>query len=368
MNFSPLGPSPLSGTTMRRFDELRNRDDFLSLLVAVATGSTPTPDLYPWSHAPVIIAVQGEKVLMRRDTAGRVVPVEFEADQLNLHTLREKTSTPQTHASVIYSGELAPSEDLASSVGVLAIIGDHEQLFTAPTYAEFHRAPTASSLTEVGANPTFVHLRTFAPLSFDVQPYNRIERAWGDILSATVALNNWHGRAAFDPVTGQPTRVIKSGWARATTEGREIFPRTDPAVITAVSATFDNEERILLGNAKAWGNNRFSTFAGFVEVGESLENTVERELFEEAGVLVESMQYMGSQPWPFPRSLMLGFSAVASNPREVKADGEEIAEIRWFTRDELRTACLSGEISVPQRSSISRKLIEHWMGEPLPVE
>lgn len=367
MDFSPLGATPLSGTTMRRFDELRNRDDFLSHLVEAVAGNTPDKAVYPWNEKPVVIAVHGENVLMQRDATGRVVPKELQPEHLNLEALRTHATEPTSTASLIYSGELV-LDALDDARPVLAIIDEHQELLGSAAWAEFHEAQQASSLAEIEVAPALVHLRTFAPLSFDILPENHAERAWGDILSATTALNNWHRRASFDPATGQPTRVVKSGWARATTDGREIFPRTDPAVITVVSATFDGEERVLLGNAKAWGNNRFSTFAGFVEVGESLENTVERELHEEAGVRVESMQYMGSQPWPFPRSLMLGFSAVAANPHDVQADGEEIAEIRWFTRDELRTACISGEMSVPQRSSISRKLIEHWVGEPLPVD
>lgn len=352
---------------MRRFDELRNRDDFLSHLVEAVAGKTPDAAIYPWSEIPVVIAVQGECILMQRNAAGRVVPQELQLEQLNLEALRTHVTDQPSTASLIYSGELVV-DTLDSARPVLAIIGDHESLLSHECWTELKDTQRASSLVDIENTPALVHLRTFAPLSFDVLAENRVERAWGGILSATIALNNWHQRASFDPATGQPTRIIKSGWARLTPEGREIFPRTDPAVITVVSATFDGEERILLGNAQAWGKNRFSTFAGFVEVGESLENTVERELFEEAGVRVEAMQYMGSQPWPFPRSLMLGYSAVAANPHEVQADGEEIAEIRWFTRDELRTACSNGEISVPQRSSISRKLIEHWVGCPLPVE
>jgi NAD+ diphosphatase len=105
----------------------------------------------------------------------------------------------------------------------------------------------------------------------------------------------------------------------------------------------------------------FSTLAGFVEPGESLEQAVVREIAEEVGVQVTECQYLGSQPWPFPASLMLGFTA-RTDDRVARADGEEVVAARWFDRDELRSAVASGEITLPTRASISRALIEHWYG------
>jgi NAD+ diphosphatase len=126
-----------------------------------------------------------------------------------------------------------------------------------------------------------------------------------------------------------------SGWMRACPEcGREHFPRTDPAVIVAIDSATD-PDRLLLGANAAWGGQRYSCFAGFVEAGESLESAVERELFEEAHVRVRDIRYRASQSWPYPRSLMLGFRATAVDDGEVLPDGDEIISLRWFTRDEI---------------------------------
>jgi NAD+ diphosphatase len=114
-----------------------------------------------------------------------------------------------------------------------------------------------------------------------------------------------------------------------------------------------------------WAANRFSVLAGFVEPGESLEAAVIREVFEESGLRVVDPVYLGSQPWPFPASLMVGFRATVApgESPEPRADGEEILELRWFTRDEL-TAAL-GEIGLPGRASIARAILEDWYGGPI---
>lgn len=269
------------------------------------------------------------------------------------------TSEPQTTARLIYAGEIN-TENLTAPV--LALLDADKEFISQGARAHLSQIPETTSADSLEAL-SWLPVRAVAEPAFDEHEGNQLERQWAAVLAAAVALSNWHRRYGFDPATGQPTMVVHSGWARRTLEGRELFPRTDPAVITAVTATIEGEEKILLGNAVAWEPGRFSTFAGFVEVGESLENTVERELFEEAGIKAESMKYMGSQPWPFPRSLMLGYRAVASNPQDACADGEEIREVRWFTRAELVTAERSQEITLPGRSSISRKLIEGWLHE-----
>jgi NAD+ diphosphatase len=121
---------------------------------------------------------------------------------------------------------------------------------------------------------------------------------------------------------------------------------------------------LLLGHNPAWPERRFSTLAGFVEPGESLESAVRREVAEEVGVPVGDVDYLGSQPWPFPASLMLGFTARALDA-QVKADGVEITDARWFTRDELTRSVSSGEVLLPPGVSIARRLIEHWYGAEL---
>ncbi|MDN6332639.1 MAG: NAD(+) diphosphatase [Micrococcaceae bacterium] len=178
-----------------------------------------------------------------------------------------------------------------------------------------------------------------------------------------VAIANWHASHTHCPRCGTPTDVVHSGWVRiCPQDGSQHFPRTDPAVIVAIT---DAEDRLLLGATAQWGGRRYSTLAGFVEPGESLEEAVEREIGEEADVRVHSIRYAGSQPWPFPCSLMLGFTARAETAT-VAPDGEEIIDLRWFTREELAREVTDGTIGVPSGVSISSALIEHWYGGPLP--
>lgn len=178
-----------------------------------------------------------------------------------------------------------------------------------------------------------------------------------------VAIANWNHFVNFCPRCGGALTLRASGWVKhCAAEDLEHFPRTDPAVIVAIT---DEEDRLLLGANKAWGGTRFSTLAGFVEPGESLESAVIREVAEESGVVVRDPRYMGSQPWPFPRSLMLGFTATAVGT-ELLPDGEEIIDLRWFTRPELAEAVRSGSIAVPTGTSIASALIEHWFGGVLP--
>ena len=176
------------------------------------------------------------------------------------------------------------------------------------------------------------------------------------------ALLNWHATHTHCPRCGAGTVPVSGGHVRrCTVDESEHFPRTDPAVIMAV---LDGADRILLGHQAAWPPGRFSTLAGFVEPGESLETAVAREVAEEAGVVVEAVDYAGSQPWPFPASLMLGFYARAAST-DIVVDGLEIAEARWFTRTELRQSTAAGEVLLPPVVSIARRLIEGWYGGSL---
>ncbi len=180
-----------------------------------------------------------------------------------------------------------------------------------------------------------------------------------------VSLGRWLLDARFCPTCGGATVLRSGGWARTCVVcRREHFPRTDPAVIVAVLSA-DGEDRILLGQNAQWASrNMYSTFAGFVEAGESLEYAVEREIEEEAGVRVTDLRYRGSQGWPYPRSLMVGFHARAIDDAEARPDGEEIVDARWFTRDEIGAA-LAGEASfnLPGKASIARALILDWFDE-----
>lgn len=147
--------------------------------------------------------------------------------------------------------------------------------------------------------------------------------------------------------------------------GREEFPRTDPAVIMVVVDGEAPDDRCLLGRHPSWPPGRYSTLAGFVEPGESMEQAVRREVFEESGIRVGEVGYFGSQPWPLPRSLMVGFVAHAEST-EVSVDGEEIEDARWFTREQMRREAEAGTLVLPGGVSISRSLVEHWYGGPLP--
>jgi len=182
------------------------------------------------------------------------------------------------------------------------------------------------------------------------------------IFTEALAILNWHTSHPFSPRTGEPTAVTKGGWVRQDpVTGHEVFPRTDPAVIVAVH---DDAGRILLGANALWESNRFSLLAGFVEPGESLEAAVIREVFEESGVVVRDPRYLGSQPWPFPASLMLGFEATA-DAVGTTPDGEEIVALRWFERGELADLAVRGEITLPGPTSIARAIIERWFGGPI---
>lgn len=184
-----------------------------------------------------------------------------------------------------------------------------------------------------------------------------------ELLRAAVALLNWHASHGFSPRTGERSHPQDAGWVRRGVEpAHDIYPRIDPSVIVAV---LDDDDRILLGSNALWDSNRYSLLAGFVEPGETLEGAVEREIFEESGILVTDARYLGSQPWPFPASLMLGFMARVDPNREssLTPDGEEIIDLRWFSREELSAAL--DEIILPGPASIARAIIELWYGGPI---
>lgn len=182
------------------------------------------------------------------------------------------------------------------------------------------------------------------------------------LLTEAVALLGWHATHTHCPRCGAPTEPVEAGWSRrCPADSSGHYPRTDPAVIMTV---VDDGDRLLLGHNPAWPQRRYSALAGFVEPGESLESAVRREVLEEVGVVVGDVEYLGSQPWPFPASLMLGFTARAVDPT-VRADGVEITDARWFTREQLAAAVTSGEVVPPGGISIARRLVEHWYGAEL---
>ncbi len=204
-------------------------------------------------------------------------------------------------------------------------------------------------------------LREFGPQADDLE---------ADLVVTAIALEQWHQRHTHCPRCGAPTVESQAGWTRTCTiDGSEHFPRTDPAVIMLIH---DGGDKALLGRGPQWGPGRFSTLAGFVEPGESLESAVAREVFEEVGVGVRDIRYLASQPWPFPASLMLGFVARLDGEPSITLDPVEMAEAGWFTREEIARAAdwTDDEIepepgrtlrAIPPHFSISRFLIDRWL-------
>lgn len=188
----------------------------------------------------------------------------------------------------------------------------------------------------------------------------RIDRVESELLVEAIALAGWLRDAPFCPTCGGGTEVRQAGWSRRCLVcGRDHFPRNDPAVIVAVESR--DGERLLLGANANWGGRMYSCFAGFTEAGESLEATVHREIEEESGVRLSSLRYISSQAWPFPRSLMIGFRAVVDDESAAVADGEEIVDVRWFTRSEIASALAGdGPVGLPGPASIARALIIDW--------
>ncbi|MDA0137916.1 NAD(+) diphosphatase [Solirubrobacter deserti] len=197
----------------------------------------------------------------------------------------------------------------------------------------------------------------------------RLSREDGGLAAYTAALLNWHRRHRYCSACGHESDLVEGGLTRRCPNcGAEHHPRTDPVVIMLVT----DGDRLLLGRQAAWPTGRYSALAGFVEPGESLEEAVAREVLEEAGVRVGRVDYISSQPWPFPASLMLGFSATYESGKPRIGD-EELQDVRWFTRDEVETAAgeasnedwtagsPDGPLALPPKLAIARRLIENWL-------
>ena len=185
------------------------------------------------------------------------------------------------------------------------------------------------------------------------------------LATTAFALRNWHRTHTHCPRCGATTVITQAGWVRQCPhDGSEHYPRTDPAVIVCIT---DPDDRILLARQTVWQPGHFSIVAGFVEPGETFEAATVREAAEEVGLRVSDVEYLGSQPWPFPASLMIGVRARAASS-DIQVDGAEIEEARWFSRADLVAACAAGEVLLPARVSIARRIIENWYGETLPTE
>lgn len=183
-----------------------------------------------------------------------------------------------------------------------------------------------------------------------------------ELTVGATALTAWHRLEPHCSACGARTAVESGGTNRRCPAcGRVHFPRQDPAVIVAV---LDPDDRILLGRQPTWAPGRMSVLAGFVEAGESLEQAVHREIHEESGVRLTDVHYFGSQPWPFPRSLMVGFTANAEN-ESLAVARDEIEDAAWFTRAEVDDAVLAGRLTLPGEASIAHRLIKAWATQEL---
>lgn len=182
-----------------------------------------------------------------------------------------------------------------------------------------------------------------------------------DIAATATAVCNWHRAERFCAGCGNQTHVINGGYARHCAGcGTDHFPRTDPAVIVGV---LDDRDRLLLAGQPTWGK-RVSVLAGFVEAGESLEQAIHREIGEEVDIAIAATRYFGSQPWPFPRSLMVGYFARAATTT-ISIDVTELAHAAWMSREEVADRTASGALGLPGRSSIASRMIAAWLaGEP----
>ncbi len=233
--------------------------------------------------------------------------------------------------------ELAAFADSVPDEAVLLGVDDDVAIFALELEGEHDLAAHARDLREVGP--------TMEPGEAGLAAYAR-------------ALAFWHQTHRFCSRCGHANTIIDGGHARQCGScGHTTFPRTDPAVIILVSCG----EHCLLGRSARFPPGMYSTLAGFVEPGESLEDTVRREVFEEAGVEVVAMRYRSSQPWPFPASLMLGFHGTARS-MDLQIDADELVDARWFHKDELIDEARR-PIALPRPDSIARYLIESWLYE-----
>lgn len=306
---------------------------------------------------------------------------ELREDEGLLATLWDKPNTRvlwlHGRTAPVYSGQLvlaAPSGDLpddAVYLGRSALHRSKHSQFVEPAaehveiillVADSQREAPDLNDPEIGGvtveHPDYIGWLGVSDIAAGLN-----DRDVGIFVSA-VAIANWHRANRFCPGCGARTTLKTSGWVQVCSEdGSEHFPRTDPAVIMLIT---DPQDRVLLGNNRAWGNKVYSTLAGFVEPGESLEAAVKREVYEESQVIVDGVRYMGSQPWPFPQSLMLGFIGTTSRPEDAAADQEELNHVGWFSRETLREEVENGRMFIPGASSIAHHLMLHWYGGPLP--
>lgn len=222
----------------------------------------------------------------------------------------------------------------------------------------------------LGNDDNFNYFSNLEPLDIagDWQPLRNVGANLSDrdagLATAAVALYNWHVNHPVCSRCGGETRATSRGWARTCeVDSSQHFPRTDPAVIILI---LNEKDEVLLARQKVWPAKQHSVIAGFVEAGETLEAACIREAAEEVGLEIAELKYLGSQPWPFPQSLMFGFSAI-STTAELLPDGDEIESAMWLSRAAFKAACDSEEIKLPPHTSIARQMMDYWYGEETPT-
>ena len=272
----------------------------------------------------------------------QVATTAFELDLVPM------SSVPQA-ALAVYLGRAAPPGQTRIARGV-----PDEPLWAVAVEDEtLGRTTALEGATGAGADAdsgrSWTGLRQFASQAAPEQA------TWA---TTAVAILEWHAREPRCPRCGGPTTVEQGSWSRRCPRDASVrFPRVEPAVIVAV---LDEDDRLLLAHNRAWPAGRRSLLAGFVEAGESLEEAAHREIREECGIQIGALTYASSQAWPFPASLMVALWARARR-QAIAVDGDEIAEASWFDRDSLRAALHGGEVLLPDRSSIARRVIEVWL-------
>ncbi len=244
-------------------------------------------------------------------------------------------------------GQLATKVKRLSSIHYIYLGVINQQHYFA------YRLPSSEQLRDISENSD--GLRNLLP---NLSPQDAY------LANVATGLNQWHASHQYCGFCGAETFAKESGFVRQCSDNdcaKEHFPRTDPAIIVAIIHTDkSNTERILLGRQASWPEKRYSVIAGFVEPGESLEQAVQREAMEEVGLKVSQIKYQASQPWPFPQSVMLGFNAVAENPK-IELKDLELESAEWFTKQEIISAVKNGQLLLPFQYSISRSLIESWL-------
>lgn len=272
--------------------------------------------------------------------------------------LAERMADATTRVLVVAGNRLRPTDGAVEWIspdeapeGTLVLLGEAADVV--------HLAVIVDPADAAGAPDEWVPLRSVLTVLADHAPDQ------APLLMHAIGLAEWHHATRFCPRCGGTLASRAAGHElRCTQCDRAQFPRTDPAVIMAITHGEGDDEALLLGRNRAWPAGRWSTLAGFCEPGETLEDAVRREVDEEVGVRVGEVRYFGSQPWPLPASLMLGFTGRALTT-DIDVDGAEIEEARWWTRDAFEAAVREGDMFVPRGVSISSSLIESWFGRPL---